>query len=177
MAALPDLITVEQFRNLPDDGRKYELRHGEVVCVGRPKRKHYLMQRRLVRLFEGKLSSRWEVGMEFSYRPVPEFDFRVADVAVVSESRARAIDPDDNLYGAPELVIEIKSPSNTQRELTELASRCLVNGSFEFWVVDMDRASVTVIHRDGSTAVFVAGQAIPLTAFGAETLPVEEIFA
>ena len=177
MAALPDLITVEQFRNMPDDGRKYELRHGEVVCVGYPKKRHYRTQKRLVRLFEVRLPRSWQVGMEFAYRPVPEFEFRCADVAVVSEARWAATDEEDNLHGAPELVIEVKSPSNTQRELTELASLCLANGSLEFWVVDPNRTSVTVIHRDGSTSVFLAGQAIPLTAFGADALPVEEIFA
>ena len=36
MAALPDLITVEQFRQMPDDGRTYELHHGEVVAATRP---------------------------------------------------------------------------------------------------------------------------------------------
>lgn len=76
----------------------------------------------------------------------------------------------------PELVIEVKSPSITKGELVELASLCLANGALEFWVVDLDRISVTVMHRDGSTFVFGVGQAIPLTAFGGETLPVDEIF-
>jgi Uma2 family endonuclease len=176
MAALPDLITVEQFRNLPDDGRRYELHHGEVVCMGRPKRRHYLMQRRLVRIFEAKLPNGWEVGMEFSYRPMPEFDFRAADVAVVSQGRANAIDLDDNLHGAPELVVEIKSPSNTRPDLAETASLCLANGAVQFWVLDVDRVSITVMHRDGTTSVFGRGQGIPLTAFGGESLSVDEIF-
>jgi len=42
--------------------------------------------------------------------------------------------------------------------------------------VDLDRGSVTVIHGNGKTSVFGAGQSIPLTAFGGETLPVDEIF-
>ena len=37
MAALPALITVEQFRQMKGDGRAYELRHGEVVFVTRPR--------------------------------------------------------------------------------------------------------------------------------------------
>jgi hypothetical protein len=44
MAALPDLITVQQFRRMPDDGRAYELHHGEVVALTRPKAKHYNLQ-------------------------------------------------------------------------------------------------------------------------------------
>jgi len=82
--------------------------------------------------------------MEFPYRPVAEFDLGVADVAVISQSRSRAIDPEDNLRGAPELVIEVKSPSNTRRQLRELASLCLANGSLEFWVVDLEHIALTV---------------------------------
>ena len=175
MAALPNLVTVEQFRNLPDDGQKYELRHGEVVPVGYPKAKHDNAQERLVDLLKARLPRSWRVGMEFPYRALPEFDFRCADVAVVS--RSRAIDPEDSIRGAPELVIEVESPSNTRRELAELASLCLSNGSLEFWIIDLDKLSVTVMHRDGTACVYATGQSIPLTAFGADSLPVDAIFA
>jgi Uma2 family endonuclease len=176
MAALPDLITVERFRQMPDDGRAYELHHGEVVAVTRPKAKHYHLQRRLVRLLESRLAGFGQAGMEFPYLPVAEFDLRVADVAVLSQTRYDQIDPDDNLHGAPELVVEIKSTSNTDRRLRELASLALANGGFECWIVDADRATVTVIHRDGSSAVFGSAQAISLAAFGGESLPVADIF-
>jgi Uma2 family endonuclease len=176
MAALPDLITVQQFRRMPDDGRASELHHGEVVAVTRPKAKHYDLQRRFVRLLESRLAGFGQVGMEFPYRPVAEFDLRVADVAVISQARYDQIDPDDNLHGAPELVIEIKSPSNTDRQLRELASLCLANGCSEFWIVDTDDASVTVIHRDGSSLRLHSPQSVPLTAFGGDVLPIAEIF-
>ncbi len=34
MAALPGLITVEQFWQMPDDGRRYELQHGSMANGG-----------------------------------------------------------------------------------------------------------------------------------------------
>lgn len=74
MAALPGPITVEQFRQMPEDGRAHELHHGGAVCGSRPKAKHYDMQERVVRLLLAKLPDSWRVGMEFSYRPVAEFD-------------------------------------------------------------------------------------------------------
>lgn len=177
MAALPDLITVQQFRLMPDDGRAYELHHGEVVTVTRPKAKHYHLQRLFVRLLENRLAGFGQTGTEFPYRPVAEFDLRVADVAVVSHLRYDRIDPEDNLHGAPELVIEIKSPSNTDRQLRGLASLALANGCLEFWIVDTDDASVTVIHRDGSSLRMHAPESIPLAAFGGDPLPVTGIFA
>jgi Uma2 family endonuclease len=177
MAALQDLITVEQFWQMPDDGRRYELHHGEVVEVTPPKAKHYHVQWHSVRLLDNRLAGFGQVSMKFPYRPVSEFEFRAADVAVVSQARWDQADPEDNLRGAPELVIEVKSPSNTNRQLRELASLVLANGAWEFWIVDIDDASVTVIHRDGSISRFQAPQTIPLTAFGGDALPVAEIFA
>ena len=118
----------------------------------------------------------WRAGMEFPYRPVAEFDLRVADVAVVSQTRSRAIDPEDDLRGAPELAIEVKSPSNTPRQPRELASLCLANGGIEFWVVDLEQNAVTVIRQDGSSSHLPGGQSIALTRFEADVLPVDEIF-
>ncbi len=115
--------------------------------------------------------------MEFAYRPEPEFELRAADVAVISHARAKAIDGDDNLHGAPDLVIEVKSPSNRRGKLSELAALCLNNGAYEFWVVDMDKRSVTVTRRDGVTVVYGPGQSVPLAAYETDPLPVDEIFA
>ena len=176
MAALPDLITVEQFRQMPEDGRRYELQHGDVVEVTLPKTKHHKVQRRFLRLLEDRLAGFGQVSMEFPYRPLGQFDLRIADVATVSQVRWDQADPEDNLRGAPELVIEIKSPSNSNRQLRELAALVLANGAWEFWIVDIDDASVTVIHRDGSSSRFQAPQTLPLTAFGGDALPVAEIF-
>jgi Uma2 family endonuclease len=177
MAALPQLISVEQFRQLPDGGHQYELHHGEVVAMTRPKHRHVNLQLRLSRLLELRLRSFGEVATEVPYRPFSEFDMRVADVAVVSRARWEAIDPDDNLYGAPELVIEIKSPSNIQRQLRELASICLNKGTLEFWIVDSERKSVTVVRRDGIPVVFAMGASLSLAAFDGGELAVDEIFA
>jgi Uma2 family endonuclease len=176
MAALPNLITVEQFRRLPDDGRAYELHHGEVQVWTRPKAKHYQLQRRLVQLLETRLAGFGQVGMELPYRPVAEFDLRLADVAAVSQARYDSIDPEDNLHGAPELVIEIKSPSNTDKKLRELASLSLANGALECWIVDIPQSTVTVIRRDGASSIFRPSQHLSLAVFGADFIPVEEIF-
>lgn len=177
MAALPDLITVEQYRRLPeDDAHLYELHQGEIVEVTQPKAGHWKLQRRLERLLQPKLAGFGEVGIEFAYRAIPEFDLRAADVAAVSKARFEAMDPEDNLRGAPELVIEVISPSNTKSKLRELVSLCLANGATECWLVDRKKKSVTVMRKDGSSAVYEPGSEIPLMAFGSDSLPVAAIF-
>jgi Uma2 family endonuclease len=178
MAALPDLITVAQFRQLPGDGEHvYELHYGEVVALTRPKIRHVELQHRLLMLLTPKLSTFGVVRMEYPYRPVAEFDLRAADVAAISKSRWDAADQDDNLRGAPELVIEVKSPWNTKRQLQELAALCLANGAIECWVVDPEKRAVSVVRREGAAVLYGPGSAIPLTAFGGTELPIDEIFA
>jgi Uma2 family endonuclease len=178
MAALPDLITVAQFRQLPEGGEfAYELHCGEVVAVTRPRARHWKLQLRLSRLLEPKLKAFGEVATEVPYRPVAEFELRAADVAAISRLRWDAIDPDDNLRGAPELVIEVKSPSNSPRDLRELVALCLANGAIECWIVDADKKSVSVVRSEGAAVLYSGGSRIPLTAFGGDELAVDEIFA
>jgi Uma2 family endonuclease len=72
MAALPDLITVEHFRQLPESGEfAYELHYGEVVAVTRPRLVHERLQRRLMRLLEELLPT-YEIGVEYAFRPLAE---------------------------------------------------------------------------------------------------------
>ena len=176
MAALPDLITVAQFRQLPEGGELiYELHYGEVVSMTRPRARHLELQHRLMMQLAPKLKGH-VVRIEYPFRPLAEFELRAADVAAVSRERWEAIDPEDNLRGAPELVIEVKSPSNSKRQLQELVALCLANGSIECWVVDMDRKSVSVVRREGAAVVYNPGDSIPLTAFGGGELAVGEIF-
>jgi Uma2 family endonuclease len=176
MAALPNILTVAEFRELPEGGEfTYELHHGEVVPVTRQKVGHWSIQKRLARLLESKLTA-FEVGTEFAYRGVPEYDLRAADVAAVSRQRFDAIDSDDNLYGAPDLVIEVKSPSNTRKKLAEVVSFALATGAREVWIVEPDRQSVAVYRRDHPVALCGPGDSVPLTAFDSDALPVDDIF-
>src|ERR1039457_6459250 len=102
MAALPDLITGAQFRQPPEGGPfAYELHSGEAAALPRPRARHLELQHRLLLLLGPKLAGFGAVRIEYPYRPVAEFDLRAADVAVISLKRWDAIDPDDNLRGAP----------------------------------------------------------------------------
>ncbi|HEX4809254.1 MAG TPA: Uma2 family endonuclease [Bryobacteraceae bacterium] len=175
MAALPVLITVEELRTI-DTPERCELHHGAIVPVTAPASKHEKMQWRLRPLLQRRLSEAWIVATEIAYRPVPQFELRRGDVIVVSKARWDGMNPDDNLHGAPELVIEVKSPSNTRRQLRELASLCLANGSQSFWVVDIDAQTVTVVGRDGKSVLFEIGDEIPL-AVEPGHLSASEIFA
>jgi Uma2 family endonuclease len=120
VATTSGLVTVEEFRKLPEEeGLSCELRRGEIHSVTRPKYRYYSIQRRLRLLLENLAPSDGLVDIEFAFRAVAEYELRVADVVYVSGERERLINPDDNLRGAPDLVIEVLSPSNHHEEISE----------------------------------------------------------
>ena len=171
-------MTVEGFRKLPEDtGPVYhELRHGELVSVTRPKYRHYTIQRRIRHLLEEFVPPGGLVDTEFAYRPLPEHELRVADVAYVCAEREQTINPEDNLHGAPDIAIEVLSPSNMAAELYDKEKLCLENGSREFWVVDMKYREVEVSTPDGHTVTFKSGQSIPLFFAPGAAISVDDLF-
>lgn len=177
-ATTTHLTSVEEFRGLPkDSGPVYhELRHGEVVAVTRPKFRHSLIQRRLRTLLEDTASEGSYVDTEVAFRPLPEHELWVADVAYLSPARFASVDPEDNISGAPDLVIEVLSPSNTVDEMEERERMCLENGSREFWVVDAKRQQVKVSTPDGHTITYRCGQTIPLWFASGSGLAVDSVF-
>jgi len=101
------------------------------------------------------------VAVEYPYRPFPENEVWGADVACVRLSRHEATDK--WLMGSPELVIEVKSPSNTKHELHDKAMTMLAGeGAVEFWIVDAASASVTVYSKTSGVHVYRATEMVPV---------------
>jgi Uma2 family endonuclease len=59
--------------------------------------------------------------------------------------------------GAPDLAIEVLSPSNTVDEITEKMSVCMANGCVSFWIVDPRRTRVSVTEGDVTKHYGVSG--------------------
>jgi Uma2 family endonuclease len=177
LPATTGLMTVDEFRQLPETGPfYYELHHGELVKVTRPRLKHILIQKRLLSLFEPLIGAGYWCSLEVPFRALPEYELRTADFAVVGMARLQQADPEDDLRGAPDLVLEVLSPSNTMIEILEKERLCLENGCAEFWVVDPKLRQVKVSKPDGLTRTYLLGRDIPLDLFGGVTLPVSAIF-
>jgi Uma2 family endonuclease len=179
MAAVaePLLTTVERYRQLPErDDVLQELHWGQLITLTRPKARHVKLQSRLVRLLRPKAEHLGYVESELPFRALPEYDLRAADVAFVSKQRWDEVPDDDDLRGAPELVIEVLSRSNTPAKIQELAALCLSAGTHELWVIDAKRETVTVTSRQGASMVYGCEDRIPLSLFGGN-LAVSEIFA
>ncbi len=110
------LMTVAEFEQLPDtDACRYELRHGELVTLVPPKLRHSLVQQKIMLLLQNAAADAGSAFVELGFQPVAEYEFRYADVAWASKQRCEAQDQNSYFRGAPELVVEVLSPSNTVR--------------------------------------------------------------
>jgi Uma2 family endonuclease len=80
------LVTWSEFLRLPErpqEGQRYELHDGEVVAVPPARPIHIKLQKQIERLLEGLAAERGVVAVEFPYRPVPNLQYWIADVAYV----------------------------------------------------------------------------------------------
>jgi Uma2 family endonuclease len=171
-------MTFAEFEQLPDPpGGRYELHHGELVFVAPPKHRHYLVQRRLRQLLEPLAASFGVVDIEIGFRPLPEHEYWTADVIFMTTERWNGVDPDGNIQGTPDLVIEVLSPSNTASEMAEKKDLCLETGAREFWIVNERRHKIEVSTPDGKTVTYVTGQDIPIFFAPGKTIQVGSVFA
>jgi Uma2 family endonuclease len=167
-------MTFEEFQQIPDPpGGRYELFHGELVKVANPIGRHTRAQWQLRRGLERSAGEIGIVNQEMPFRPLPDYEGWRADVAFIYMERWEQLDPDGDFMGAPDLVVEIRSPSNTQRWIEDRERICLENGAREFWLVDTRSRTVRVATAAGRV-IYTSGQTIPL--FFGGSLSVDEIF-
>jgi Uma2 family endonuclease len=179
MALTSGLLSVAEFAPLPQPagGIRQELHCGKLVELPPVKKIHTKIQKRLVSLLEARLDpAKHGVDKGFPFRPAPEYEVWVADVALFSLVLWEQTADDDYFRAVPAIVIEVLSPSNSTSDMLEREQICLRNGGQEFWLVDPQRESVKVIHADGYSNVHDAASMIESGALG-ESIPVRDIFA
>ncbi len=178
MAATTGLITVAEFEKIPNPpGGAYELRNGELAFVPYPPKIHQEIQMAIAFALQPRIGKNGHVGVELGFKPTPEYNQWAADVAFVTRSRWVAIANLECLAGAPDLVIEVISPSNRTLELNRRETVCLANGCKQFWTVDPDLNIIKVTTPDRKTITYGVSEKIELSEFGGRALKVAEVFA
>lgn len=143
------LMTIEEFARLPEDHRyTFELVRGRVVREPRPAPRHGRMVIKLGRRID-EFAEKHGLGLTFTetgfalYRD-PD-TLRGPDISFVSNERAAKPGyrgPYQRI--APDLVVEVLSPSDRRRATLEKVNEYLDVGSHLVWVVDPKREVVTV---------------------------------
>ena len=135
-AESPVKLTYEDYKNTPEDER-YELLDGELVMSEAPRIVHQSVDMELGTLMNLFVKEN-DLGRVFSApTDVVLSDTIVVqpDLLFVSKQRAHII-TEQNIQGAPDLVVEILSPSTANRDWTIKRGFYARYGVKELWIVD-----------------------------------------
>lgn len=142
--------TYEDYRRTPDDER-YELLDGELIMVPAPRVDHQLVVLRLAGLLQAFVEERG-LGVVLAAPcdvVLSDTDVVQPDVLFVSRERAHLIVA-ENVRGAPDLVVEVLSPSTGERDRTVKRALYARHGVREYWQVDTPARTVTVLRAAGA---------------------------
>ena len=139
-------ITWQDVQQLPDDGHRHEAIAGELYVTPAPSLRHQRISMRLTLWLHhllvepglGELIAA-PVGVEF---PATEEGVQ-PDLVFVSNAR-RGILADPWIRGAPDLVVEILSPTTAHRDRGVKLKLYGRQGVEQYWIVDPDAGAVEV---------------------------------
>ena len=145
-------LTYDDFLLFPDDGKRHELIDGEHYVTPSPNIRHQTILGNLYFLIRTWLEQH-PVGRAFM-APLDvvftQFDVVEPDLLFVSKIRAADILTAKHVTGAPDIVVEIGSPSTRKRDETIKRRLYERTGVSEYWVIDPDLDVVRVYrNRDG----------------------------
>jgi Uma2 family endonuclease len=182
------VVDWEGYLNLPDDLTHYEIIDGEVIPLASPTLKHQMVSRELFKRLDALTTAR-KLG-QILYAP---FDFvvrrapvrtRQPDLFFLSRERLHdwaQLQEQPRLEFAPDLVIEILSPSETYTYWSEKLQDYYVLGVPEVWLVDIDKRAIEVQVREAggyrSLGWFAGEQMVPSQVLAGLELKPAEVFA
>jgi len=138
-------FSVDDLDNFPDDGKRREIIEGELYVSPSPSRHHQRILRRLT----------LAVGNHLEANPIGEvffapFDVRFSlndgvqpDLIYISNERSEFL-TERGVYGSPDWVVEILSPSNREYDLQTKKRLYQKYGVRLYWVIDPVEQSVYV---------------------------------
>jgi Uma2 family endonuclease len=182
-AARPKL-TYQDYLAFPDDGLRHELIDGEHHVTPAPGIRHQVLSARLVTAL-GMYLRQHRVGQVMAAPTdvaLSEFDIVQPDVLFVSNEHFDMLK--QSLHHAPDLAVEILSPSTRATDEGEKRLAYERFGVREYWIVDPEFDRVTVYRRDSrglfQVAARLGGQVHePLTTplLPGFSLELDELFA
>ncbi len=101
------------------------------------------------------------------------------DLLFVSKERLHII-TEDNVRGAPDLVVEIRSPSTARQDWTVKRELYARHGVKEYWLVDPEAATVAVLLLDGGelkvAGVYGEGDTLDSAVMSGFSIALAEVF-
>lgn len=130
-------LTYEDYRLIPDDGKRHELIDGEHVMSPSPNTKHQRIAGTLLTALKNFLRDHplGEIFIAPYDVVLSDFDVVQPDLIFVATAQA-AIVTEANIRGIPTLVVEILSEGNRKLDETIKRQRYEHYGIPEYWIID-----------------------------------------
>ena len=142
-------LSIEEFEAMPPpQDCRYELDEGELVALMFPTPFHNVVLNRLLNRLTNFVESRGlgivfpsDTGFVLSRDPGT---LRGPDISFIRQERARSIDLLRNIPDAPDLAIEIRSPSESRPYMQRKVRQYLAAGAVAVWVIHPEQRSAEV---------------------------------
>ena len=173
-------LTYQDYLSMDGDER-YELIDGELIMVGAPNFAH---QRVIILLGSGmhifvdERDLGWVLSAPFDVL-LSDTDVVQPDLLFVSKEREEIATP-AYIRGAPDLVVEILSPSSTSRDWRDKFELYSKHGVKEYWIVDpANRVVWLMLLRGGALEIagtYGIGDTVSSTVLAGFSVKVDDIF-
>lgn len=173
--------TVADYLNLPDAGERVQLIAGEYVVNPAPVARHQVIAGNVYSALRNHARQR---GDFVAFAPLDVVlgadNVLQPDVLVVSAER-RSIVTAERVIGAPDLVVEVLSPSTRRLDTTTKRELYGKHGMLELWLVDPELERVEVYQlveeRLEFRVLVESGSLRSIAAIEGFTMPLADVFA
>jgi Uma2 family endonuclease len=179
MATTTNLLSWQAFEQLPDDGTHHEILEGELQTLPPPKSGHSIVAKRVWRGLlaledKGLAEALSEAGYKLSQDPATWIQ---PDVSLLRKERAQHTPHDGYFLGAPELAVEVVSPSESAKDLRRKVSLLLAHGSGTVWVIYPEALTVDVFFPNGTSRTYTQAETLTLPDWSSDwKLPIAKLF-
>lgn len=167
MATVSTKLTADDLWKMPDDGNRYELLDGEIVRSPAPMTKHQrIVVAGIAILLEAERAGYGQVFVAPRDVVLDEHNVVQPDLLFVTNERLSIV-TEKNIQGAPDLVIEVLSPSTSSKDLGDKLSTYARFGVRYCWLVSPEAEVIRRFALQGGTFV----EDVPLRAGDQLTCP------
>ncbi|MBI3847644.1 MAG: Uma2 family endonuclease [Planctomycetes bacterium] len=174
--------TYDDYRDLPDDGKRYEIIRGKLIVSPAPRSKHQYVVNALTFHLHAFVRER-NLGLVFGPAPdvvLAKDSVVQPDILFVSNERKHVFRR-GVVKGAPDFVVEVLSESTRGRDTNAKRGLYAEHGVREYWLVDPVAERIEIYALEGTSLVKKAeiteGHAASLSALPGFTVPLMDLFA
>jgi Uma2 family endonuclease len=173
-------LTLDDLEQMPDDGMHRELIDGELIELPPAEIKHSKIARTIFRSLDrhGAPGESGELFFEAGYKvTVDKRNWVQPDLSFVNRDRYLQEEGNKFFSGAPDLAVEVISPSERPKHILAKREVLFRAGCREIWIVRPKTRKVEVWTPQGPVRELVEGDTLSSPLFAGWSMPVSDVFA